>query len=153
MCRSKQRTPQPLDKNSVHFLHDQEQSTDSFSDAEASAQVYALDSQSNTTTITIATVPIQVIIGLGVSCHMLNIADSEKLASHRLKLRTCNRTLFSYNSPSLKVTQCLVADVQFHDGLSVSTKYLIFSGSQSSLLGTETAEMLQTPKIVNQVST
>ena len=41
MCRSKQRKPQPHDKNSVHFLDDHDQSSDSFSGTEASAQVYA----------------------------------------------------------------------------------------------------------------
>ena len=51
MCRSKQRKPQPHDKNSVHFLDDHDQSSDSFSDTEASTQVCALDSQSNTTTL------------------------------------------------------------------------------------------------------
>ena len=84
---------------------------------------------------------------------MLNTADSEKLANRGLKLRTCNRTLFPYNSLPLKVTQCLVADVQFHDGPSVSTEFLIVPGSQSSLLGRYTAETLQILKIVNQVST
>ena len=135
MCRWKQRKPQPHDKNSVHFLDDHDQSSDSFSDTEASAQVYALDSQSNTTIITIANVPIQVIMDSGGSCNVLNTADSEKLASHGLKLRTRNRTLFPCNSPPLKVTHCLVADVQFHDGPSVSTEFLIVLGPQSSLLG------------------
>ena len=121
MCRWKQRKPQPHGKNSVHFLDDQDQSSDSFSDTEASAQVYALDSQSNTTTINIANVPIQVIIDSSASCNVLNTADSEKLVSHGLKLFTCNRTLFPYNFPPPKVTQCLVADVQFQDGPSVCT--------------------------------
>ena len=87
MCRSKQRKPRPHDKHSVHFL-DQDLSSDSFSDTKASAQVYAFDSQSNTTTITIANVLIQVIIDSGASCNVLNTADSEKLASHGLKLCT-----------------------------------------------------------------
>ena len=52
-----------------------------------------------------------------------------------------------------KVTQCLVADVQFHDRPSVSAEFLILPGSQSSLLGRDTAETLQILKIVNQVST
>ena len=39
MCCWKQRKPQPLDKNSVHFLVDQ--SSHSFSDTETSTQVYA----------------------------------------------------------------------------------------------------------------
>ena len=153
MYRWKQRKSQPHGKNSVHFLDDQDQSSDSFSDTEASAQVYALDSQSNTTTITIANVPIQVTIDSGASCNVLNTADSEKLASYGLKLRTCNRTLFPYNSPPLKITLCLVADVQFHDGPSVSTEFLVLPGSQSSLFGRDTAETLQILKIVNQVST
>ena len=84
---------------------------------------------------------------------MLNTADSEKLASHGLKLRTRNRTLFPCNSPPLKITQCLVANVQFHDGPSVSTEFLILPGSQSSLFGRDTAESLQILKIVNQVCT
>ena len=121
MCRWKQRKPQLHDKHSVHFLDDQDLSSDSFSDTEASVQVYALDSQSHITTITITNVPIQVIIDSRASCNVLNTADSEKLASYGLKLRTCNRTLFPYNSPPLKVTHCLVTDVQFHDGPSVST--------------------------------
>ena len=152
-CRSKQRKPQPHDKNSVHFVDDQDLSSDSFSDTEASAQVYALDSQSNTTIITIANVPIQVIMDSGGSCNVLNTADSEKPASHGLELRTCNRTLFPYNSPPLKITLCLVADVQFHDGPSVSAEFLILPGSQSLLLRRDTAETLQILKIVNQVST
>ena len=90
-----------------------------------------LDSQSNTTTITIASVPIQVIIDSSVSCNVLNTANLEKQASRGLKLRTCNRTLFPYNSPPLKGTQYLLADVQFHDGPSVSTEFLILPGSQS----------------------
>ena len=44
MCRWKQRKPQPHDKHSVHFLDDQDKPSDSFSDTEASAQVYAFDS-------------------------------------------------------------------------------------------------------------
>ena len=84
---------------------------------------------------------------------MLNTADSHKLATHGLKLCTYNRTLFPYNSPPFKVTPCLVADVQFHDGPPVSTEFLILPGSQSSLPGREIADTLQTLKIVNQVST
>ena len=143
MCRWKQRKSQQHDKNPVHFLDGQDELSDSFSDTETSAQVYALDSQSNTTTINIANVPIQVIIDSSASCNVLNTADSEKLAICGLKLCTCNRTLFPYNSQPLKVTQCLVADVQFHDGPPVSTEFLILPGSQSSLLGRETAESLQ----------
>ena len=85
------------------ILRYQDQTSDSFSDTEVSAQVYALDSQSNTTTITIANVPIQVIVDQRASCNVLNTADSEKLVSHGLRLRTCNRTLIPYNSPPLKV--------------------------------------------------
>jgi len=115
-CRSKQRKPQPHDKNSVPFPDIPEESSDLFSDTVAAAQVCALESHANTTTVNIANVPIQVIINLGTLCNMLNTIvgiDSEKLATHRLKLHACNRTLFPYNSPPLKVTQCLVADVQF----------------------------------------
>ena len=111
--RSKQRKPQPHDKNSVHFLDIPEESSDLFSDTVAAAQVCALESHANTTTVNIANVPIQVIINLGASCNMLSTVDLEKLATHRLKLHACNRTLFPYNSSPLKVTQCLVADVQF----------------------------------------
>ena len=76
---------------------------------------------------------------------MLNTADSEKLASRGLKLRTCNKTLFPYNSLPLKVTLRLVADVQFHDGPSVSTEFLlILPGSQSSLLERETPKRCNT---------
>ena len=106
MCRWKQRKAQRHDRNSVHFLDDHDQSLDSFSNTEASAQVYAFDSHSNTATITFADVPSQVIIASGASCRVLNAADSEKLASHGLKLRTCNRTLFPYNSSLLIFTQC-----------------------------------------------
>ena len=151
MCCWKQRKPQPLDKNSVHFLVDQ--SSHSFSDTETSTQVYALDSQSNTTTINIANVPIQVIIDSSASCNVLNTADSEKLAICGLKLCTCNRTLFPYNSQPLKVTQCLVVDVQFHDGPSVSAEFFILPWSQFSLLGRDTGEGFVIQKIVNQIST
>ena len=92
-CRSKQRKPQPHDRNSVHFLDNQDLSSDSFSDTEASVQVYALDSQSHITTITITNVPIQVTIDSGASCNVLNTADSEKLASCGLKLRQYNKTV------------------------------------------------------------
>ena len=111
------------------------------------------DSQSNTTTINIANVPIQVIIDSSASCNVLNAVDLEKLPCRGLKLRTRNRKLFLNNSPPLKVTHCLVADVQFHDGPAVSTEFLILPWSQSSLLGRETAESLQILEIVNQVST
>ena len=127
--------------------------SDLFSDAETSAQVYAFDSHSNTTTINIANVPIQVIIDSGASCNVLNTSDSEKLASRGLKLPTCNKTLFPYNSLPLKITRYLVADVQFRDGPLVSTEFRILPRSQSSLLERETAETLQILKTVNQVTT
>ena len=68
----------------------------------------------------------------------------------------CFHTILRFSdllSVPLKVTQCLVADAQFHDGPSVSTEFLILPGSQSSLPGREIADTLQTLKIVNQVST
>ena len=119
-------------RNSVHFLGDHDQSSDSFSDT--SAQAYALVSKSKTTTITTVHVPIQVIIDSGAYCNVLTTAGSDK-------------------SAPLQVTQCLVADVQFHDGPSVSTAFFILPGSQSSPLWRETAETLQLLKIVNQVAT
>ena len=68
----------------------------------------------------------------------------------------CFHTILRFSdllSVPLKVTQCLVADAQFHDGPSVSTAFFILPGSQSSPLWRETAETLQLLKIVNQVAT
>ena len=92
-CHSKQRKPQPHDKNSVSFPDIPEESSDLFSDTVAAAQVCALESHANTTTVNIANVPIQVIINLGTLCNMLNTIDSEKLATHILKLHMQQNTV------------------------------------------------------------
>ena len=66
-----------------------------------------------------------------------------------MQQNTVSLQFFASQSYSVSI----VPDVQFHDGPSVSTEFLILPGSQSSLLRRDTAETLHMLQIVNQVST
>ena len=104
---------------------------------------FMIEPHSGRITVIVAEEPIDMLIGSGASCNIINSSVAAKLRERGELFETCYRQIHPYGSKPIVARSCVTCDVRIGDR-SARTEFVAIAGDSLPLLGKATAELLGT---------
>ena len=109
-------------------------------DSDGHDYAFALPPHTESVTVTIEDEPIN--IDSVATCNVINTVVERKLHARGVEPYKFRRKIHPYNSPQIKVTRAITADIAVGGGTAISREFLVIRGNPPPLLCKETAEAL-----------
>ena len=111
-------------------------------DSDGHDYAFALLPHTESVTVTIEDEPINIVIDSVATCNVINTDVERKLRARGVEPYKFRRKIHPYNSPPIKVTRAITADIAVGGGTAISREFLVIRGNPPPLLCKQTAEAL-----------